>query len=219
MRTKVSGKKRLITVVIASIILLASIIFIAWKMSSLTRDFLNNDNIRANVDCVGIIAFDDDKDVKEIIKTKAHGVEFDEALIEEFTKSRSELCIVKLEYKFVNNTDKEIDNFSMDIAPVENSTSEIYAYSPLKLLNKVENTFVFGQSIITNKKHLDEKYFNSELPLGFEANLRYTFSYTMSGQAGVKSLKFTTVKREEEIDEYELLFEEENKSDAQMSEE
>ena len=87
MRTKVSGKKKLITVVIASIILLASIIFIAWKMSSLTRNFLNNDNIGANVDCVGIIAFDDDNDVKEIIKTKAPGVEVDETLIEEINKN------------------------------------------------------------------------------------------------------------------------------------
>ena len=36
----------------------------------------------------------------------------------------------------------------------------------------------------------------------------------MSGQTGEKALKFTTVKREEEIDEYELLFENEEKSDV-----
>ena len=216
MRTKVSKKKRLITVVIASILLLVSIIFIAWKMSSLTRDFLNNDNIRANVDCVRVTSFDD-KDIKETIEAQAPDIELTQELFEIVSSKKEELCIVNLEYLFFNGTEKEISDFSMKIAPVENGGSEIYAYSPLKHKSKEENNFVFTQSIVINKKSLDEKYFTSPLPLGFEANLRYTFSYTMSGQAGVKSLKFTTVKREEEIDEYELLFEEENKSDANAS--
>ena len=216
MRTKVSKKNRLITVVIASILLLVSIIFIAWKMSSLTRDFLNNDNIRANVDCVGVTSFDD-KDIKETIEAQAPDIELTQELFEIVSSKKEELCIVNLEYLFFNGTEKEISDFSMKIAPVENGGSEIYAYSPLNHKSKEENNFVFTQSIVINKKSLDEKYFTSPLPLGFEANLRYTFSYTMSGQAGVKSLKFTTVKREEEIDEYELLFEEENKSDANAS--
>ena len=63
------------------------------------------------------------------------------------------------------------------------------------------------------KSHLDSKYFTDELPLNFEANLGYVFSYKMSGQSGEKMLKFTTVKREEEIDEYELLFENEEKKE------
>lgn len=183
-------------------------------MSSLTRDYLNNDNILANVDCVKITLFNENKDIKEIFKHEASDIELTQELFESVKSEKDDLCIVNLNYHFFNDTGKEINNFSMNIVPVENTKSKIYAYSPLKQETKDGNNFVFSQSIVMNKKHLDEKYFTSQLPLGFEANLRYTFSYKMSGQSGVKTLKFTTVKREEEIDEYELLFEEENKSDA-----
>ena len=213
MRTKVSGKKRLTIIIVSLIVLLISLIFIIWKMSTLTRDLLNNDNIRANVECISVAVFDDGE-ARDIFKTFAPGIELSEELLQIVNKNKTDLCIVNLKYNFLNGTGKEITDFTMDISPIENAVDKLYAYSPLALELKDENSFIFTQSIVMKKSHLDQKYFNEVLPLGFEANFKYTFSYIMEGQAGIKSIKFTTVKREEEIDEYELLFENESKSDA-----
>ena len=213
MRTRVSGRNRFIIIVISAIVLLISIALIMWKMSSLTRDVLNNDNIRANVDCVSIAVFDEGE-ATEIFKTSAPDIELSKELMQKVNENKDDLCIVNLKYNFFNGTGKKIGDFAMDIVPIEKSVSELYAYSPLKMESQNENNFVFTQSIVMKKSHLDQKYFAEDLPLGFEADFRYTFSYTMQGWAGVKNLKFTTVKREEEIDEYELLFENESQSDA-----
>ncbi len=212
MRAKVSTRKRLIAIIIASVILLASVIFIIVKMSALTKDLLNNDNITGSVDCVAVKTFDDD--ISKTISLFAPDIIISKEIAAEIEKNKSEFCIVDLRYNFVNNTGKDISDFSMEISPVENSKIKLYAYSPLKLEDKSDNIFIFSQSIVMKKSHLDSKYFTDELPLNFEANLGYVFSYKMSGQTGEKALKFTTVKREEEIDEYELLFENEEKSDA-----
>ncbi|MBQ6894687.1 MAG: hypothetical protein IJN40_04245 [Clostridia bacterium] len=212
MRAKVSTRKRLIAIIIASVILLALLIFIIVKMSALTKDILNNDNITGSVDCVAVKTFDDD--ISKTISLFAPDIIISKEIAGEIEKNKSEFCIVNLRYNFINNTGKDISDFSMEISPVENSKIKLYAYSPLKLEDKSDNIFIFSQSIVMKKSHLDSKYFTDELPLNFEANLRYVFSYKMAGQTGEKALKFTTVKREEEIDEYELLFENEEKSDA-----
>lgn len=213
MRTRVSRKKRIAIITVASVVLLISLIFIMVKMSTLTRNLLNNDNIRANVDCVAAVTFDNG-DVGDIFKTSAPDIEISQELLQKISENKSNFCIVNLKYNFLNNTGKKIGDFTMDISPVENTKSELYAYSPLKLESQKDNSFIFVQSLVIKKDQLDQKYFNEALPLGFEANFKYTFFYTMEGQAGVKTLNFTTVKREEEIDEYELLFENETKSDA-----
>jgi hypothetical protein len=213
MRAKVSTGKRITAIIISSVILLALVIFIIVKMSALTKDLLNNDNITGSVDCVAVKCFEDD-DISKTVSSYAPDIIISDEIAGKIEKNKSEFCIVNLRYNFVNNTGMEISDFSMEISPVENSKIKLYVYSPLKLEDKSDNIFTFSQSIVMKKAHLDSKYFTDKLPLNFEANLGFSFSYKMLGQTGKKSLKFTTVKREEEIDEYELLFENEEKSDA-----
>lgn len=212
MRAKVSTGKRITAIIISSVILLALVIFIIVKMSALTKDLLNNDNITGSVDCVAVKVFDDD--ISKTISSFSPDIIISDEFSAEIEKNKSEFCIVNLKYNFANNTGRNISDFSMEISPVENSKIKLYAYSPLKLEDKSDNIFTFSQSVVMKKAHLDSKYFTDKLPLNFEANLGFSFSYKMTGQSSEKVLKFTTVKREEEIDEYELLFENEEKSDA-----
>ena len=214
MRTRVSGKKRLITVIISSIICLAMIIYIIVKMSSLTRNLLNNDDIRANVDCVSIAAFSD-ASVFEVLKENAPHIELSEEALKETEKNKDKLCVVNLRYSFYNNTGKEISDFSMSVNSIKGKSGRIYAFSPIRQETRNNKAYTFTQSIVAQKKDVDEKYFTSALPLGFEANYSYEFSYSKEGQSGKKLLKFTTVRREEEVDEYEKLFEKQSESDGE----
>ena len=101
MRTKVSKSKRVVTVVIASTFLLVSIIFIVWKMGSLTRGFLNNDNISANVDCFKVTSFNE-KDIKETFELEAPDIELTQKLFNSLSSKKDDLCIVNLKYHFFN---------------------------------------------------------------------------------------------------------------------
>ena len=88
MRAKVSTSKRLTAIIIASVIFLALVIFIIVKMSALTKDLLNNDNITGSVDCVAVKTFDDD--ISKTISLFAPDIIISKEIAGEIEKNKSE---------------------------------------------------------------------------------------------------------------------------------
>lgn len=194
MRSRVSDKKRNIIVIVSVVLCILFVAFIVWKMNSLTRNTLNNDDIRANVDCTSVLLISGETDINLISNSAGVPV----ATLSEIVSSGKEVCIVNLMYSFYNNTGKELDDFSMTVSPIKEKNGKVYYFNDLASETTDGNFSTYTQSIIADKKAISDKYFTDALPAKFEADFKYELSYVMKGQLGVKTLSFTTVKREEE---------------------
>lgn len=198
MRSRVSDKKRNIIVIVSIVICVLIVGFIVWKMNSLTRNTLNNDDIRANVDCISAYSLSDGSQTEQILNSDGLDFSIPGDVISDIDFLKKRVCLVNLKYSFYNNTGKEISDFSMKIIPIKEKNGLIYFYSDLIPETADGDLFTFTQTIIADKKTILDKYFTESLPLSFEAEYKYELSYNMKGQIGRKTLSFTTVKREEE---------------------
>ncbi len=198
MRSRVSDKKRNIIVVVSVVFCILVIALIVWKMNSLTRNTLNNDDIRANVDCTSVFLLNEGTDINLISNSAASEINLSDEIISAITSPKKDVCLVNLRYSFYNNTGKEINDFSMNVTPIKEKSGKIYYYTDLVPETADDNLFTYTQSILADKKAIMDKYFTDALPAKFEADFKYDLSYIMKGQLGVKTLSFTTVIREEE---------------------